>query len=66
MRLLPAGTHEYEKFIKPSELDAWARDAALELHGSIGLHYNPITREYSLGPNLDVNFMMHYTRPEPV
>ncbi|MEQ8206946.1 MAG: bifunctional 2-polyprenyl-6-hydroxyphenol methylase/3-demethylubiquinol 3-O-methyltransferase UbiG [Woeseia sp.] len=66
LRLLPAGTHEYQKFIKPSELDAWARDASLELHGSTGLHYNPLTREYSLGPNVDVNYLMHYTRPESV
>lgn len=64
LRLLPAGTHEYQKFIKPSELDSWARDAMLELQSSIGLHYNPLTREYSLGPNVDVNYLMHFTRPE--
>jgi 2-polyprenyl-6-hydroxyphenyl methylase/3-demethylubiquinone-9 3-methyltransferase len=62
LRLLPAGTHEYEKFIKPSELEAWAREAGLELRASIGLHYNPVTREYSLGPNLDVNYLMHFQR----
>lgn len=62
LRLLPAGTHEYEKFIKPSELEAWAREAGLELRASIGLHYNPLTREYSLGPNLDVNYLMHFQR----
>jgi 2-polyprenyl-6-hydroxyphenyl methylase/3-demethylubiquinone-9 3-methyltransferase len=60
LRLLPAGTHEYEKFIRPSELEAAARHAGLELAGSIGLHYNPLTREYSLGPNIDVNYMMHF------
>ncbi len=63
LRLLPAGTHEYEKFIRPSELAAWARHAGLELAGSIGLHYNPLTREYSLGDNLDVNYLMHFRRP---
>ena len=63
LNLLPAGTHEYAKFIRPSELDAWSRDAELELCGSIGLHYNPITREYSLGDNVDVNYMMHFRRP---
>lgn len=63
LRLLPAGTHEYEKFIKPSELDAWARAADLELKDSIGLHYNPLTREYWLAANLDVNYMMHFRRP---
>lgn len=62
LRLLPAGTHEYEKFIKPSELDAWSRQAGLELHGSIGMQYNPLTREYSLGGNLDVNYLMHFRR----
>jgi len=64
LRLLPAGTHEYEKFIRPSELEAWARHAGLELEGSIGLHYNPLTREYSLGDNLDVNYLMHFRRPD--
>lgn len=62
LKLLPAGTHEYEKFIRPSELDEWARDSGLELMSSIGLHYNPITRDYSLGENVDVNYMMHFRR----
>ncbi|HSD69836.1 MAG TPA: bifunctional 2-polyprenyl-6-hydroxyphenol methylase/3-demethylubiquinol 3-O-methyltransferase UbiG [Woeseiaceae bacterium] len=62
LRLLPAGTHEYGKFIKPSELDAWARQAGLALHGSIGMHYNPLTREYSMGGDLDVNYLMHFRR----
>ena len=64
LKLLPTGTHEYEKFIRPSELDEWARESRLELMSSIGLHYNPITRDYSLGDNLDVNYMMHFRRPE--
>ncbi len=64
LRLLPAGTHEYEKFIRPSELETWARESGLQLKGSIGLHYNPITRDYSLGPNVDVNYMMHFHRPD--
>lgn len=63
LRLLPRGTHEYEKFIRPSELEAWARAARLELTESIGMHYNPFTREYSLGGNLDVNYLMYYRRP---
>ena len=63
LKLLPRGTHEYEKFIRPSELEAWARTSGLELRASIGMHYNPFTREYSLGPNLDVNYLMHYQRP---
>jgi 2-polyprenyl-6-hydroxyphenyl methylase/3-demethylubiquinone-9 3-methyltransferase len=63
LKLLPAGTHEYEKFIRPSELDDWARSDGLRLQGSIGLHYNPLTRDYSLGQNVDVNYMMHFQRP---
>lgn len=64
LKLLPAGTHEYEKFIRPSELESWAREAGLQLKSSIGLHYNPITRDYSLGKNIDVNYMMHFHRPD--
>ena len=62
LRLLPTGTHEYEKFIKPSELEQWARHAGLELQNSIGMHYNPLSKEYRLGPGLDVNYLMHFRR----
>ncbi len=62
LKLLPAGTHEYEKFIRPSELEAWARHAGLTLQDSIGMHYNPLTKEYSLGENLDVNYLMYFQR----
>lgn len=64
LRLLPAGTHEYDKFIKPSELETWSRRAGLQHRGSIGMHYNPLSREYSLGGNVDVNFLMHFQRPD--
>jgi len=64
LRLLPVGTHEYEKFIRPSELERWSRHSGLQLQGSIGLHYNPLTREYSLGENIDVNYIMHFQRPD--
>lgn len=63
LRLLPAGTHEYAKFIRPSELAKWSRHCGLQLQSSIGLHYNPLTREYSLGENIDVNYIMHFQRP---
>lgn len=63
LKLLPAGTHEYQKFIRPSELEEWARHAGLVHKGSIGLHYNPFTKAYSLGANLDVNYLMHFRRP---
>jgi len=64
LRLLPTGTHEYEKFIRPSELESWARHAGLTLRHSIGMQYNPLTREYSLGPDVDVNYLMHFRRPD--
>lgn len=63
LRLLPAGTHEYQKFIRPSELENWARAAGLELRASIGMHYNPLTQTYSLGRGLDVNYLMYFRRP---
>jgi len=62
LKLLPAGTHEYEKFIRPSELESWARHAGLSLQDSIGMHYNPLTKVYSLGENLDVNYLMYFRR----
>ena len=62
LKLLPAGTHEYEKFIRPSELESWARHTGLSLQDSIGMHYNPLTKEYSLGENLDVNYLMYFRR----
>lgn len=62
LRLIPPGTHEYAKFIRPSELDAWARAAGLSHRHSAGLHYNPLTRHYRLGPGLDVNYFMHFSR----
>ena len=62
LKLLPAGTHEYEKFIRPSELETWARHAGLSHQDSIGLHYNPFTKDYSLRENLDVNYLMYFQR----
>jgi len=59
LNMLPKGTHEYAKLIRPSELDSWARDAGLITQKMIGLHYNPITQNYSLAPGVDVNYMMH-------
>lgn len=62
LKLLPAGTHEYEKFIRPSELESWARHAGLSHRDSIGMHYNLLTKEYSLGENVDVNYLMYFRR----
>lgn len=58
LRLLPKGTHEYTKFIKPSELAGFIRAASLELFDSTGLHYNPVTKHYWLAQNMDVNYML--------
>ena len=59
LNLLPRGTHEYDKLIKPSELDKWARSSGLSTQKMIGLHYNPFTRSYKLAPGVDVNYMVH-------
>ena len=62
LNLIPKGTHEYDKLIKPSELDMWVRNAGLHTQQMIGLHYNPITQNYKLAPGVDVNYMLHTTK----
>ena len=59
LNMLPRGTHDYAKFIKPSELASWMRLAGLSLTHQIGLSYNPITQHYWLGSDVSVNYMMH-------
>ncbi len=59
LNMLPKGTHEYQKFIKPSELSKVARDNQLEVIDITGMTYNPITRHYKLGRDIDVNYLMH-------
>lgn len=61
--MLPRGTHDYSKFIKPSELDEWARAAGLQLTDMTGIQYNPLLQQYSLGPDVDVNYLMACERP---
>ncbi|MFN2339225.1 MAG: bifunctional 2-polyprenyl-6-hydroxyphenol methylase/3-demethylubiquinol 3-O-methyltransferase UbiG, partial [Gammaproteobacteria bacterium] len=63
LRMLPRGTHDYRKFIRPSELDEWARQAGLELDDLTGMSYNPLCGEYRLGRDVDVNYLATYTRP---
>jgi 2-polyprenyl-6-hydroxyphenyl methylase/3-demethylubiquinone-9 3-methyltransferase len=58
LNLLPKGTHDYAKFIKPSELARMARDAGLAVHEIIGMTYNPITKVYALESDADVNYIM--------
>ena len=62
LKMLPRGTHEYAKFIKPSELSRHCRNAGLDTHELIGLSYNPLSRVYSLGRNTDVNYLLHTRR----
>ena len=64
LRLLPKGTHDYEKLIKPSELHHWIRASRLSLKDSTGMTYNPLTRQYKLkSNNLDVNYLLHAIKP---
>ena len=62
LRLLPKGTHDYKKFIKPSELGQFVRQAGLELNEIIGLSYNPFNQKYSLGNDTDVNYLIACTK----
>ena len=61
LRLLPKGTHEYAKFIRPSELDHYAREASLALETLTGMHYSPLTDRYRLGRGVAVNYLAHYS-----
>jgi len=63
MKMLPRGTHDYAKFIKPSELDEWARASSLRLERLSGVSYNPFTGLFSLSQDVTVNYMVHYKRP---
>lgn len=67
LRLLPRGTHDYEKFIRPSELSAWCRATGLKVGEQTGLVYNPVTRHYRLNSrDVSVNYMMHCRLEMPV
>ncbi len=59
LRMLPRGTHDYERFIRPSELDSWVRQTSLQVRELTGMTYNPFTKRYSLGYDIDVNYLMH-------
>jgi 2-polyprenyl-6-hydroxyphenyl methylase/3-demethylubiquinone-9 3-methyltransferase len=63
LRLLPRGTHEYAKFIRPSELAGAVREAGLELVEVLGMTYNPLTRKFALGPDTDVNYLAACRKP---
>ena len=61
-RALPRGTHEYLKFIRPSELARWGRSAGLNLIDLAGITYNPLTRAFRLSSNTDINYLAHFKR----
>lgn len=64
LHLLPKGTHEYAKFIKPSEMAGWARQAGLEWQEITGMTYNPLTKKYRLHSyDVDVNYLVHVKKP---
>ncbi len=62
LNMLPKGTHDYAKFIKPSELARWAKQANLEPTEVVGMSYNPLTKVYSLGRDTSINYLMRATR----
>jgi len=64
LKMLPAGTHDYKAFIKPSELSQSARHAGLELQDMIGIQFNPLTQNFSLGKDIDINYIAAFKRPE--
>jgi len=63
LKLLPKGTHEYAKFIRPSELAGFAREAGLEVNELVGMEYNPLTQRYWLSNDTSVNYMVACRRP---
>jgi 2-polyprenyl-6-hydroxyphenyl methylase / 3-demethylubiquinone-9 3-methyltransferase len=64
LRLLPKGTHEYARFIRPSELAQWCRNAGLELQDTCGVQYNPLTQRYSLSADTSVNYLLACRKTE--
>ena len=64
LKMLPRGTHDFKKFIRPSELGAWCRGANLAVKDIVGLTYNPLSKTYKLGSDVDVNYMIQTLREE--
>ena len=63
MKLVPKGTHEYLKFIKPSELSAWSRQAGLNVRNVSGMSVNPLSMHFKITKDVDVNYFVHCTKP---
>ena len=64
LRLMPRGTHDFKKFIRPSKLGAWCRQAGFQVQDIIGLTYNPLTKIYKLEADVDVNYMLRTTKAQ--
>lgn len=64
MKMLPRGTHDYERFIRPSELAAWSRDYALILKNLKGVSYQPFSKTYTLSDDVSVNYLMHFEKDD--
>ncbi|MEI8570410.1 bifunctional 2-polyprenyl-6-hydroxyphenol methylase/3-demethylubiquinol 3-O-methyltransferase UbiG [Methylomonas sp. LW13] len=64
LKMVPKGTHDYKTFIKPSELGQMARSVGLELQGMVGIEYSPFSKRFSLGKDIDVNYIAAFQRPE--
>ena len=62
LRLIPRGTHEYERFIRPAELARWGRAAGLQLASTVGIELNPFTQRVTLSTDVAVNYLAHFTR----
>lgn len=62
LRLLPRGTHDYAKFIRPAELSAWCEKAGLSLQAIRGISYNPFNKQFRLSDDIDVNYIVHATK----
>jgi 2-polyprenyl-6-hydroxyphenyl methylase/3-demethylubiquinone-9 3-methyltransferase len=63
LRLLPRGTHDWTRFLRPAELAAFGRRAGLDLHATIGMTYNPLTKVYRLAPDTSVNYLAAFRKP---
>lgn len=61
-QMLPKGTHDYSRFIRPSELSRWCREAGLQVMHISGISYHPLTRQYTLSKDVDVNYLIHCKR----
>lgn len=66
LKLLPKGTHQYAKFIRPSELTLWATESGLTLKGFQGMAYNPLLEKFSISDNISVNYMAYFQRPDVI